>query len=181
MMMHIWMMSTIVQATATHNSDKPDEFSATSTPPSALSSSSSSSSSSPLSSLPFSSPILFLSLSLRGHLVPLTRLASELSSRGFSRLSFAVQEDGRDDVNKTRGAKFISLGRLPYAKAERREKLKQICQDSSFFRGFLTLINDIYLPNSAGMYKQLHQIVARERPALIIMDAACKTPMNIHA
>lgn len=80
---------------------------------------------SPASGTVGSGGILFVSLSLRGHLVPLTRLASALVDRGYQRVAFAVQEDGREYVNKT-DAKFISLGRLPYAKAERRERLKQV-------------------------------------------------------
>ena len=113
-----------------------------------------------------------MSVSLRGHLVPLTRLAGELLDRGH-KVAIAVQEDGREYVNKT-GARFISLGRLPYSKAERRETLQHICHDNSFFRGFISLLNEIYMPNAPPMYKALHTVVAREKPTIIIMDVACQ-------
>ena len=97
---------------------------------------------------PKSKHIMFISLSLRGHVVPLARLATELGSRGH-RISFAVHEvpasraaagclyclyhlylawhsqDGRDYLNKT-GAKFVSLGRAPLSQNERRDKLRQV-------------------------------------------------------
>lgn len=111
--------------------------------------------------------IMIVSLSLRGHVVPLARLAAELTSRGH-RVSFAVPEDGRDYCNKT-GATFVSLGRLPFS-LEERTKLRQISHDTSFFRGTLSLINDIYLPNNMPMFKALIKIVKRDRPDLMVVD-----------
>lgn len=133
---------------------------------SALSSSSSSSSS-----------ILLVSVSLRGHLVPLARLASELVSRGF-KVALAVQDDGREYVNHT-GARVLSLGRLPYSKADRRERLKHVCHDQSFLRGAIAIANEIYLPNNAPMYRALHALVARERPTLIVVDAASLAAIDV--
>jgi UDP:flavonoid glycosyltransferase YjiC (YdhE family) len=52
------------------------------------------------------------------------RLAYELSQRGH-RVSFAIQEDGRDFVNGT-GAKYVSLGRTSMSANDRRDKLKQV-------------------------------------------------------
>ena len=38
-------------------------------------------------------------------------------------------------------------------------KLRQISHDTSFFRGILTLINDIYLPNNQPVFKALLKAV----------------------
>lgn len=130
-----------------------------------------------LSALPAASSLLLVSVSLRGHLVPLTRLAGELLDRGY-KVSIAVQEDGRQYVNQT-GARFLSLGRLPYSKASRREKLKSLCHDSSFFRGSLGLLQDIYLPNAGPMYKSLHSLVAKDKPTMMVIDAAALGAIDV--
>jgi hypothetical protein len=128
--------------------------------------------------------ILMVSLSLRGHITPLSRLATELVTRGH-KVSFAVHDDGRDYLNKT-GVRCLSMGRPPLTHHEREEKLRQVFGTSiralasclqlncagclwlgvqisydGFFRGLLSLLNDVYLPYTVPTYKALNDIVRK--------------------
>lgn len=63
------------------------------------------------------------------------------------------------------------IGKIPLPSDERRDKLKQISADPSYFGGMLSLISDIYLPNYISMYKPLLAHVKRDPPDLIVCDA----------
>eukprot|EP00808_Paulinella_micropora_P011345 g11752.t1 len=120
--------------------------------------------------------VMMVSLSLRGHVIPLARLASELVARG-NRVSFAVPEDAKDYINKT-GAKFLPLS-TTLAGAERTDKLRQISHDVSFFRGILSLLNDVYLPQSAPVFQALSLLVQRDRPDVMVIDVGALGALDV--
>ena len=116
--------------------------------------------------------VIFVSIGIRGHAIPLLRIAKEFISQNPNvKVSFATHHRAREWVKST-GANFLSLGRFPISPSELRATLKKISADPSMFRGLLTLFNDVYLPLFQPMYNEVLNIIAREAPTLVVVDIA---------
>lgn len=126
---------------------------------------------------PTGTHILIVSLSLRGHVVPLARLAEELTSRGH-RVSFAVQEDGRSFCHKT-GATVIPIRRAALTTQERRTEIRKVCRESSLYRGILSLVSHVYVPESQSLYDSLSEIVIKDRPHVMVIDIGAFSVMDL--
>lgn len=71
--------------------------------------------------------VLFVSVSIRGHFIPLQRMAQEMADRGYH-ITWAVQEEARDWADTIGdNVKFVNLGKFPVGVDEMREKLKHVC------------------------------------------------------
>jgi UDP:flavonoid glycosyltransferase YjiC (YdhE family) len=110
---------------------------------------------------------MMVSLPMRGHIVPIVRLASELNFRGHT-VSVAVQPEAQEYVLQA-GVQFIPL-RLPFSSDDRKSALQVISYDTSFFRGILNLLNEVYLPNAQPLFAALSAIVKKVKPDMLIID-----------
>ncbi|TMW65814.1 hypothetical protein Poli38472_003579 [Pythium oligandrum] len=114
--------------------------------------------------------VLFVSIAIKSHALPLLRIASEMKQRGYS-VSFATHESGREWV-LSHGLAFVSAGAFPISADDLRAKLKTMTWDSSNFRGILTMFNDIYVAAARPMFDELLPQLQDQPPALIVMDIA---------
>jgi UDP:flavonoid glycosyltransferase YjiC (YdhE family) len=123
--------------------------------------------------IPVSTPhVLFVSVGIRGHAVPLLRVAKEFIRKNPNvKVSFATHHRAREWVKST-GANFLSLGRFPISSSELRLILKKISADPSMFRGLLTLFNEVYLPLFQPMYNGVFNIIVKQAPTLVVVDVA---------
>lgn len=114
--------------------------------------------------------VVFVSIAIKGHALPLLRIASEMKARGY-RVSFATHESGKDWAHSY-GLPFISAGPFPISAEDLRSKLKAMTRDSSNFRGILTMFNDIYVAAARPMFDTLLPQLAQNPPDLVVMDIA---------
>lgn len=114
--------------------------------------------------------VVFVSIAIKGHALPLLRIASEMKARGY-RVSFATHESGKDWAHSY-GLPFISAGPFPISAEDLRSKLKAMTRDSSNFRGILTMFNDIYVAAARPMFDTLLPQLAQDPPDLVVMDIA---------
>lgn len=116
--------------------------------------------------------VVFVSIAIKGHALPLLHVASEMTRRGY-RVSFATHESGRDWV-QAHGVRFLSAGAFPISADDLRAKLRAMTRDSSNFRGILTMFSDVFVASARPMYDallpQLQQPVLR--PDLVVTDIA---------
>jgi UDP:flavonoid glycosyltransferase YjiC (YdhE family) len=122
---------------------------------------------------------MIVALPFRGHVVPLARLSTELSSRGH-RVTVAVQDEGKQYINANKtNVKVISLGRARVTTVQLKSKLMQICHDPSYLRSLLSLTSDIYLASSASTFKSLVAAVKRDPPNIMVIDIAAVSAVVI--
>mgnify|MGYP000861784062 CR=1 FL=1 len=115
--------------------------------------------------------VVFASIGIRGHAMPLLRMAEELSRRsaGSIKVSFATHHRAREWV-KSKKIHLISLGRFPVRPSELRGVLGKVSADRSMFRGLLKLFNDLYLPSFQPVYDELLQSLQAEMPTIMVVD-----------
>lgn len=114
--------------------------------------------------------VLFASIAIKGHALPLLRVASEMAARGY-RVSFATHESGKEWA-ASYGVPFVSAGAFPISADDLRGKLKAMTRDSSNFRGILTMFSDIYVAAARPMFDALLPQLNQSPPDLIVMDIA---------
>lgn len=114
--------------------------------------------------------VVFVSIAIKGHALPLLHIASEMKARGY-KVSFATHESGKDWVHSY-GVPFISAGPFPISAEDLRSKLKVMTRDSSNFRGILTMFNDIYVAAARPMFDTLLPQLTQSPPDLVVMDIA---------
>jgi UDP:flavonoid glycosyltransferase YjiC (YdhE family) len=116
--------------------------------------------------------VLIASIALRGHAMPLIRLAKELVQRGYT-VHFATHSRGREWVESSvPGAKFISLGKFPLTLPDLQSLIKRVSQDTSNFHGIRALFNELYLPNTQSVYHALMPAIESLSPSVIVSDIA---------
>ncbi|KAL4152508.1 hypothetical protein PRNP1_009437 [Phytophthora ramorum] len=119
--------------------------------------------------------IVFVSIAIKGHALPLLRVASEMKERGY-RVSFATHDSGREWAHAY-GVPFLSAGAFPISAEDLRVKLRAMTRDASNFRGILTMFNDIYVRAARPMFDALLPQLDRngsneDAPDLLVMDIA---------
>lgn len=114
--------------------------------------------------------VVFVSIAIKGHALPLLRVASEMRARGY-RVSFATHGSGKEWAHSY-GVPFVSAGTFPVSADDLRAALKTMTRDASNFRGILTMFNDIYVAAARPMFEALLPHFTRNKPDLIIMDVA---------
>ncbi|GMF50043.1 unnamed protein product [Phytophthora fragariaefolia] len=97
--------------------------------------------------------IVFVSIAIKGHALPLLRVASEMKERGY-RVSFATHDSGKEWAHAY-GVPFLSAGAFPISAEDLRVKLRAMTRDASNFRGILTMFNDIYVRAARPMFDAL--------------------------
>ncbi|KAG7391685.1 hypothetical protein PHYPSEUDO_003759 [Phytophthora pseudosyringae] len=102
---------------------------------------------------PHDKHIVFVSIAIKGHALPLLRVASEMKERGY-RVSFATHDSGREWAHAY-GVPFLSAGAFPISAEDLRVKLRAMTRDASNFRGILTMFNDIYVRAARPMFDAL--------------------------
>eukprot|EP00644_Phytophthora_capsici_P014075 jgi/Phyca11/77442/gw1.3.880.1 len=124
---------------------------------------------------PHEQHIVFVSIAIKGHALPLLRIASEMKERGY-RVSFATHDSGREWAHAY-GVPFLSAGAFPISAEDLRVKLRAMTRDASNFRGILTMFSDIYVRAARPMFDallpQLESNGSNARlPDLLVMDIA---------
>lgn len=116
--------------------------------------------------------VVFVSIAIKGHALPLLHVASEMTRRGY-RVSFATHESGRDWV-QAHGVRFLSVGAFPISADDLRSKLRAMTRDSSNFRGILTMFSDVFVAAARPMYDTLLPQLQQSplRPDLVVTDIA---------
>ncbi|TYZ64314.1 hypothetical protein PybrP1_007531 [[Pythium] brassicae (nom. inval.)] len=114
--------------------------------------------------------VLFASVAIKGHALPLLRVAGAMQARGF-RVSFATHESGKEWA-AAHGVPFLSAGAFPVSADDLRAKLKAMTRDASTFRGILTMVSDIYVAAARPMYDALLPQLRECPPDLIVLDVA---------
>ncbi|KAL3666119.1 hypothetical protein V7S43_008909 [Phytophthora oleae] len=119
--------------------------------------------------------IVFVSIAIKGHALPLLRVASEMKERGY-RVSFATHDSGREWAHAY-GVPFLSAGAFPISAKDLRVKLRAMTRDASNFRGILTMFSDIYVRAARPMFDALlPQLESNgsdtNAPDLLVMDIA---------
>lgn len=114
--------------------------------------------------------VLFASVAIKGHALPLLRVASAMQARGF-RVSFATHESGKEWA-AAHGVPFVSAGAFPVSADDLRAKLKAMTRDASTFRGILVMVSDIYVAAARPMYDALLPQLRDQPPDLIVLDIA---------
>ena len=121
--------------------------------------------------------IWFASIPLFGHLGPLLLQAEELARRGWE-VTVATTEEGRAAVERLHGVRYFSLGG-PYADpGETEEVVRRLTEEPDFLRGVLSIARMLG-EASKHLYAPLVAGLARERPALVVVDFA--TPSGLDA
>ncbi|KAK1935055.1 UDP-glucuronosyltransferase 3A2 [Phytophthora citrophthora] len=124
---------------------------------------------------PHDQHIVFVSIAIKGHALPLLRMASEMKEQGY-RVSFATHDSGREWAHAY-GVPFLSAGAFPISAEDLRVKLRAMTRDASNFRGILTMFSDIYVRAARPMFDALlPQLEGNESngnaPDLLVMDIA---------
>ncbi|KAE9339923.1 hypothetical protein PF008_g11341 [Phytophthora fragariae] len=119
--------------------------------------------------------IVFVSIAIKGHALPLLRVASEMKERGY-RVSFATHDSGKEWAHAY-GVPFLSAGAFPISAEDLRVKLRAMTRDASNFRGILTMFNDIYVRAARPMFDALLPQLENNgsnvnAPDLLVVDIA---------
>ncbi|KAG6578172.1 UDP-glucoronosyl and UDP-glucosyl transferase [Phytophthora cinnamomi] len=119
--------------------------------------------------------IIFVSIAIKGHALPLLRVASEMKERGY-RVSFATHDSGKEWAHAY-GVPFLSAGAFPISAEDLRVKLRAMTRDASNFRGILTMFNDIYVRAARPMFDALLPQLEKngsnaDAPDLLVVDIA---------
>eukprot|EP00494_Astrolonche_serrata_P028864 UN29131 len=117
------------------------------------------------------SNFLVVSLSLRGHLLPLQRIGSQLLECGHN-LTFATHY-GSNIINEK-----VDLNHW-VQKGKYHPIVRQISEDDSFLRGIVTLITELYLPESESMFDDLEEAVKKVKPDLLLVDVGTLAGFDI--
>ena len=102
---------------------------------------------------------LLVALPIRGHLVPLQRIALELASRG-ARITWASLDEDREWAAAIVGIKFVELNANPgnignTFHIKEKIRISQMINDPSFLKSLLNIYYEIYLPYAGEMFAPL--------------------------
>ncbi|MCX4852242.1 glycosyltransferase [Streptomyces canus] len=122
-------------------------------------------------------PILFVSISARGHLNPLLTIAGELAARGRHGLCFAADDDARSEIEALTGeseVEFVSLG--PQARTLNPtlwdDEAYKAATTQSKWKNWVALMREALDVNTlTEKYLVLDAEVERLKPALMVVDS----------
>jgi hypothetical protein len=125
--------------------------------------------------------LLFISVGLHGHILPLLSLARELRARGYAIL-FATHEEGRPIVeNLAPDLDFVSLGLLPVPREKLYLGLSSWQGEANLSMGLMT---DIYSALLEGMHGVLWNLFVKGEIDLVPSSAGEMQPshsLDVHS
>jgi len=120
--------------------------------------------------------VVLVSVGLYGHVVPLIRMGEVLSKHKGFEVAVATHEHMEKLVLQS-NLTFLSAGLFAIPAADYLAYLADISQETSSFRGLLTLFNEIYLPLVKPMMEALLPRVKEFEPDLVVADVG--TPAGL--
>ena len=117
--------------------------------------------------------VLLVSVGLRGHAIPLIRLADQLSIMPGLNVTFATHEVGLPWLRAGTNEQLVrsySLGALPFLPDELESKLELIAQEQSVIKNIISLFTDVYARMMLPTFRLLLPIAQAETPDLIVVD-----------
>ncbi len=122
--------------------------------------------------------IIFISIGIKEHVIPLYRLAYAVSLLGkddiqilFISNSNARQWIESEEYYEESTIQILTMGEYLWTNASRKKIIADISKEPSLFKGILSLFSEIYLPSTYTTYRSVKSIVeTMGKPDLFVID-----------